>query len=202
MCQYFPKILFAYFESLPANSELTLKCLTEKLTVLLLILSEQWKQTLLAIDIDNGKIYENKLIILPNSSLKNTKSSRPLQAIVYHKFNGNAKLCLAEYAKLYIEIRKELVPPDIKQFLVTYGKSHKAASDDEISRWIKNTIFSAGIDKDVFKAHSTRTASSGKAKQVGIPYTEILKRGSLKGANTFTQHYDKHIINKAIKETL
>ena len=40
-------ILLAYFESLPANFELTLKCLTEKLTVLLLILSEQRKQTLL-----------------------------------------------------------------------------------------------------------------------------------------------------------
>ena len=98
-------ILLAYFESLPANSELTLKCLTEKLTVLLLILSEQQKQTLLAIDIDNVKIYEEKLIILPNSSLKHTKPSQPLQAIVYHKFNGNRKLCVVECAKLYIEIR-------------------------------------------------------------------------------------------------
>ena len=71
-------ILLAYFESLPANSELTLKCLTEKLTVLLLILSEQRKQTLLAIDITNVKIYEEKLIILPNSPLKHTKPSRRL----------------------------------------------------------------------------------------------------------------------------
>ena len=54
-------ILLAYFESLPANSELTLKCLTEKLTVLLLILREQWKQTLLAIDINNVKVYEDNL---------------------------------------------------------------------------------------------------------------------------------------------
>ena len=63
-------ILLAYFEYLPGNSELTLKCLTEKLTVLLIILSGQQKQTLLAIDIDNIKIYEDKLIILQNSSLK------------------------------------------------------------------------------------------------------------------------------------
>ena len=188
-------ILLAYFESLPANSELTLKCLTEKLTVLLLILSEQRKQTLLAIDIDNIKIYEDKLIILPNSSLKH-KPSRILQAILYRKFNGNPKICVIECAKHYIEIRRELVPPEIKQFLVTYGKPHKAASDDTISRWIKNTISSAGIDIDVFKAHSTRSASSSKAKKAGIPYTEILKRGSWKGANTFTKHYDKHIINK------
>ena len=185
-------VLLAYFEFLPTNSELTLKCLTEKLTVLLLILNKQRKQTLLAIDIDNVKIYEGKLIILPNSSLKHTEPSQPLQAIVYHKFNGNPKLCVVECAKLCIEIRKGLVPPEIKQFLVTYGKPHKAASDDTISRWIKNTISSI----DVFKAHSTRSVSSSETKQVGILCTEILKRGSWKGANTFTKHYDKHIINK------
>ena len=61
---------------------------------------------------------------------------------------------------------------------------------------MKNTIFSAGIDIDVFKAHSTCSASSSKAKQVGTPYTEILNRGSWKGANTFAKHYDKHIISK------
>ena len=119
-------ILLAYFESLPTNSELTLKCLIEKLTVLLLILSEQQKQTSLALYPDNAKIFEDKLIILPNSSLKHTKPSRPLQAIVYHKFNGNLKLCVVECVKLNIEIRKELVPPEIKQFLVTCGKPHKA----------------------------------------------------------------------------
>ena len=176
-------ILLADFESLAANTELTLKCLTEKVTVLRLISSEQRKQTLLAIGID-VKIYKDQSIILLNSALK------------HRKFNGNPELCVAERAKLYIETRKELVPPEIKQFLVTYGKPHKAASDDTISRWIKNTISSAGIDIDVFKAHLTGSALSSKAKQVGIPYTEILKRGSWKGANTFTKHYDKHIINK------
>ena len=150
----------------------------------------------MAIDIDNGKIDEEKLIILPNSSLKHTKPSQPLQAIAYDKFNGNPKLCVVECVKLYIEIRKELVPPEIKRFLVTYGRPHKAASDDTISRWIKNNISSTGIDIDVFKAHSTRSTSSSKAKQVGILYTKMLKTGSWRGASTFSKHYDKHIIYK------
>ena len=46
------------------------------------------------------------------------------------------------------------------------------------------------------KVHSTLSASSSKAKQIGIPYTEILERGSWKGTNTFTKYYDKYIINK------
>ena len=85
--------------------------ITEKLTALLLILFEQWNQTLLAIDIDNLKTYGNKLIILPNFSLKHIKISQP---IAYHRFNGNHKRCIAECAKAYIEIRKELTSPEIK----------------------------------------------------------------------------------------
>ena len=86
------------------------------------------------------------------------KLRRPLQAILYHKFNVNPRLCLVECAKLYIEIRKKLVSPEIKQFLVTYAKPSKAASNDTISRWIKNTISSADIDINVFKAYLTRSA--------------------------------------------
>ena len=59
-----------------------------------------------------------------------------------------------------------------------------------------NTISSAGIDVDVFKANSSRSVSSREAKQVGIAYIEILKSGSWKGAHTSTKHYNKHIINK------
>ena len=93
------------------------------------------------------------------------------------------------------EIRKKLVPSEIKQFLVIYGKTHQVASDDTISQWSKTTISRARIEID-FKAHSTRSSSSSKAKQFLIPYTESLKRGTWKGPSTFTKHYDKHIINK------
>ena len=78
--------------------------------------------------------------------------------------------------------------------LKTFGKPPKAASDDTMSWWIKNTISSTSID--MFKVHSTHSASSSKVKQVSIPYTEILKKGSWKSSITFTKH-DKHIINKS-----
>ena len=46
--------------------------LIEKQIVMLVILSEQWKQILLAIDIDNVRIHEENISILPNSSLEHT----------------------------------------------------------------------------------------------------------------------------------
>ena len=135
---------------------------TEKLTVLLFILSEQRKQTLWAINIDDVRVHEDKLIMLPNSSLIYTKPSRPLQAIAYQKFNRNPKLTVVVEC-LYRD-REGTSPNQVKQLLVTYGKPHKAASDDTISRWIKNTISSAGIGIAVFKEHLNRSASSSKAK--------------------------------------
>ena len=89
-----------------------MECITtEKLTALLLILFGQWNKTLLAIDIDNFKTYGNTLIILSNFSLKHIKLSQP---IAYHRFDGNPKRCIAECAKAYIEIRKELASLEIK----------------------------------------------------------------------------------------
>ena len=40
------------------------------------------------------------------------------------------------------------------------------------------TFKQAGINNDLFKAHSRRTASSSKATVSGAPLVEILKRGS------------------------
>ena len=61
---------------------------------------------------------------------------------------------------------------------------------------MKSTISSAGIDIDVFKANATCSVSTSRPKQVSVPCIKILKRGSSKGANTFTKYYDKHIMNK------
>ena len=61
--------------------------------------------------------------------------------------NGNLKLCVVEYAKVYIEARNELVPCEIKQFLVAYEKPHKAASDESVCRWMNSLNASVALIK-------------------------------------------------------
>ena len=53
-----------------------------------------------------------------------------------------------------------------------------------ISRWIKNVLREAGIDTEVFKGHSTRSASTSKAGLGGTFLTEILERDSWSNAST------------------
>lgn len=52
---------------------------------------------------------------------------------------------------------------------------HKAVSTSTISRWIMTVLQLSGVHTNSFNGHSTRSASSSKAKAVGHPTFEILK---------------------------
>ena len=80
------------------------------------------------------------------------------------------------------------------RLMITYGKPHKKASSDTLSRWIKGELSNAGIDVAIFQAHSCRAASTSKARQQGIKISEIVKRGCWSKKNTFIKFYNKDII--------
>ena len=93
-------------------------------------------------------------------------------------------------------MRQNLVDPNIKEFIITYGKPHKPASYDTISRWIKDELGMAGINGNVYKPHSCWSATTNKARNNGVSITDILKRRCWKSQNTFTKFYFKEITNK------
>ena len=75
-------------------------------------------------------------------------------------------------------------------------RPHNAVLSCTISAWLKKTLKQTGINTDLFKAHSTRSASSSKASVGGVPLVEILKRGSWSHDSTWQRFYNKHIIQK------
>ena len=50
-------------------------------------------------------------------------------------------------------------------------------SPSTVSRWLGQVLAMAGINTEVFKAHSTRAASSSKAEVTGVSLTDIIKQG-------------------------
>ncbi len=145
---------------LPDNKFLTLKDLTQKLAMLLMILGARRKQSLLTILIDNIKITDTELILLPHEVQKHSRPGRTIEPIVYQRFCLNAKLCVVQCMTVYLSKRESLVSSDNKQLFVTYGTPHRPATNDTISRWIKNELKSAGVDIQVFKAHSCGSCCS------------------------------------------
>ena len=49
----------------------------------------------------------------------------------------------------------------------------------------------AGIDTDVYSAHSTRSASPSKAKSKGVSTRSILNQANWTNARTFKRFYDR-----------
>ena len=57
-------------------------------------------------------------------------------------------------------------------------KPHVEVHSSTASTWIKEILKETGVDANVFKGHSTRSASTSKACLSGISVEDILSRGS------------------------
>ena len=79
-------------------------------------------------------------------------------------------------------------------FLVSFVEPHKRVSRDTISRWVKISLDSAGIDTTQFKPHRTRQASTLAAKKNAVSLQEILNTAGWASATTFARFCDKPIL--------
>ena len=91
----------------------------------------------------------------------------------------------------YLQITKNLRTTN--QLIISYKKPHKALITSTISRWCKVTFGKAGIDIEKYSSHSTRSASTSKAKIKGLTLSEINKAAGWKETSTFRPFYDKPI---------
>ena len=62
-----------------------------------------------------------------------------------------------------------------------------------VSRWIKEILKKTGVDVDVFKGHSTRSASTSKACLSGISMDDIRSRGSWLNESNRQKFYHKQV---------
>ena len=65
---------------------------------------------------------------------------------------------------------------------------HKTISTPTVCRWITEVLWLSGIDTATFTGHSTRSASSSKAKVPGV-----LRRGYCSNATTFETLHNKEV---------
>ena len=113
--------------------KLQFKDLVKKTVILFMILGARRKQALFTITADNIISEENKIVFLPNKTLK-SNIHRPLEPLIYQGYPLNEKLCIVNAIQCYFVMRENLVDPKTKEFIITYGKPQKPASSDTISR--------------------------------------------------------------------
>ena len=90
---------------------------------------------------------------------------------------------------MYLDKTTESRPIDTHAVFIALTKPHKAVTASTISRWIKDTLALSGIDTSIYKAHSTRSASTSRAVNAGVPIEQILKVGDWSNTHTFNKFY-------------
>ena len=170
--------------------DLSLKELTLKLTMLLALLTAQRVQTLSLLDVSHMVLSKDKVIFKITSLLKQTRPGVHLNDIILTRFQSCRRLCVVTVLIEYIKRTKDLRQDS--GLLISFQKPHKRVTRSTIARWLKMVLAQCGIDKQ-YGAHSTRGASTSKAKFLQVPIDTIMKSAGWSSRSTFSKHYHKPI---------
>lgn len=183
-------IVLEYLKELSPNSGISLIELNHKLAMLLALVTAQRTQSLKSIDLNELIIDNSKCVIIFNKILKQTTSKTHLSPITILRYS-DSRLCVVECLEEYIKRTKTL--RSASQLFISALKPHKAVTTASIGKWIKKTLFEAGLDISMFKAHSTRAAATSAAKNAGINANIIMKTAGWTSSSTFAKFYDKPV---------
>lgn len=185
-------VVLKFLSNLYPNEDIPLDYLTHKLVMLLALATKQRAQTLHVISIKDIRITDNVIVIHIKKLLKHSRQGNLKQSLILKPY-VDPSICVVKTMNEYIK-RTEDIRGNYNQLFISFQKPHKPVSRDSISRWIKKVLLEAGIDTSMFKAHSTRAASSSAAKRDCVPIEEIMKSAGWSNSNTFHKFYDKIII--------
>ena len=187
-------IVLKFLKDMPSLDTISLKFLTYKLVMLIALVTGQRCQTIKCLDLDNYDTLEDKVFFRITNLLKQTRPGVHLSAVELKRYTTDVDLCVVRCFEVYIH-RTASLRENITQLFTSYCKPYKAASSSTIARWIRSVLQLAGIDTDLFKAHSTRAASSSAAFTAGMPINDILKAVGWNSNCVFGKFYHKEIVS-------
>ena len=177
---------------MPPAYTLALKELTYKLVMLIALVSAQRGQTIHLLNIKNMTKTESSYSFTITELTKTKKPGHKADIITLMTFTPDIRLCVYHWLEKYIQ-RTEKLRSDDGQLFISFNKPHNKVSRETVCQWIKNVMVLAGIDANIFKPHSTRSASTSATAQAEQPLHEIMKVAGWKSDCTFAKYYDKTI---------
>ena len=162
-----PQLILTLLKSWSPAHQISLKLLTFKVVVLVLLVTGQRIQTLAVLSLDfmtvdlNAKNITFKIFDL-------IKQSRPgfrNPIVLLKNFPSDISLCVVTFLLEYIK-RTSRVRSSPYLF-VSFQKPHLVVSKNTLARWVKTVMQMANIDTCIFKPHSIRSASPSAALRGG-----------------------------------
>lgn len=188
--------------SLAPVKDLSTKNLTLKLCMLMALITGQRAQTLHLLDVSLMKKSLWGYAFTLDKVLKHSRAGKSLPTLEFKAYPQDRRLCIVTVLKEYLFRRNARVARSENRLFVSYVKPFNGVTSSTISRWIKTLLCAAGIDTNMFKAHSTRSAACSKAKSQDIPIADILKAGGWSNTKTFGKYYNKPVSRGSFAEAV
>lgn len=125
--------------------------------------------------------------------LKQSRAGNYKFVINLKYYKENYLICPCLTLKQYLK-NTEKIRGETKQLFISFQKPYLPVSTSTISRWIKTVMREAGIDVSVFKAHSTRAASSSSARDNDMNVDGIMEIAGWSNSKIFRNYYDKVVL--------
>ena len=188
-----------YIKSLPANMDLSLDKLTGKLATLMAITAPKRSSELGLLDLNFSKKHpEGISFSLPGM----TKTSSEVRTVFFAIFPSANAICVTTTLDAYLNRTAQARAHMSSQtgvpnpLFLSCHRPYKPVKPCSIARWIKKFIGSAGINTEIFKAHSTRSASTTKARNQSVSIADIQNMADWSStSSTFRRFYYKPLFD-------
>ena len=182
--------VLSYLKTLGNNHDLLLKELTFKLVMLVALSTAARSSNLVLLNVESINFVPEGVTCHLVGLSKQSRPGHSHSAIETASFQEDPSICPVGCLKVYLE-KTHSFRRGSKQLFIGLVKPHKAVKACTISRWIKSTLSSAGIDANIVTAHSTCGAASSSALAGGASLYEVLEQAdcSWSSAHTFRRHY-------------
>lgn len=190
--------VLVYIQSLPDNGQLSLQSLTHKLAMLFALSNADRCSELASLDLRFRSVTsEGVRFVIPG--LTKTRRSGPPKEAYYPSFTEDRRLCpvvtLNAYEQRTNEVRSK-TDQEPQLLFISVRRPYTPVKPATIGHWIQKVMTQAGIDTKIFSAHSTRGASTSKARRAGVSVPEILKAADWGSVSTFRRFYHRPVQDK------
>lgn len=184
-----PMPLLQHIEKL--NSPFNLQILSQKLVILLALVTGERLQTISLIRLSGIIDTSTEVLINISDPVKTSRVGRPQPTLHIPLYDKKPSLCVATTLKEYIARTRYLRHPENDYLFITTKKPFGTASKDTLSRWVNQILTSSGFDTTQFKPHSTRHAATSAVFRKGVSTNLICKTAGWSQTSTFARFYNR-----------
>lgn len=183
----------------PDNQQLSLVDLTSKLAMLLALATQARSSDLASISFRSVSFASTDTmqftVIQPKERAGANQSRKEHVAAL----GPGEPLCPVACTQRYLEVTTPLRTPAIRQadrLLLITKRPHSPATAQTIANWNKSTMDRAGVDTEVYTAHSIRMASTSKALDAGVD-SAVVASSKWASQATMNKHYNRSSIARS-----